>query len=200
MPRSLQNERQSLSVGKEDEKGRGVVDPGHVGNRSDDRVAKGKIVDDKNVALLKIALRRRREGAGAQEPQESGFDAARKELPMRSIGGDFFKRGKSGERGIDRNVSANRSASARSMELAMASFDMRSVFRWFEERLSSRAERSTAAQAAVVERESRDPSLSACGKMGPGSPSPPPPFPPPRAGGRKDGVSGVRDDSLRSLL
>src|SRR5262249_55657729 len=92
-----------LSIGEEDEKGRSVVDPGHIGDRSDDRPANGHIVDDENVALLKIALRRRREGTGAEEPQEFGFDAAWEELPLRWIGGDFFKLGRSSERGIARD-------------------------------------------------------------------------------------------------
>jgi hypothetical protein len=63
----------------------GIVDPRHVGNGGNDRLSDGHVLDDDDIALLQITLRRRRERAGAQQPQQVRLDRTRQEAAMRAI-------------------------------------------------------------------------------------------------------------------
>ena len=54
------------AIGEKDQKDRSGRHPGHVGDQVADRAAAGRVGDDEDVALLQVALGRRRERAGAQ--------------------------------------------------------------------------------------------------------------------------------------
>ena len=80
--------RRACSVGQEHHQHRRVREPGHVGHERDQRLPLIRCGEDQDVGLLQIALGRRREGAGTQEPQQCGLDRLVEKIPMHAVAGD----------------------------------------------------------------------------------------------------------------
>ncbi len=102
----LGDRRHAGAVGDEHQERRRVRDPRHVGDGGRDRALHGLVVDDDDVALLQIALGRRRQRAGAQEPQRVGRNRLRKETAVAAMARHGGKFGKAEKVGIDRNALA----------------------------------------------------------------------------------------------
>ena len=59
------------------------------------------VAHDENVGLLQIAFRRRRQGAGAQQPQQIRRHLARLIAPLYAMGGDAGEFVQPGQAGVD---------------------------------------------------------------------------------------------------
>ena len=130
--------RQPFAVGDEHQEGRRVHDPRHVGNGRDDAGTDCRVGDDDDVALLQVALGRRRKRAGAQQPQQVGREWRAAESAGASDGRRFGRaRSRPGSAGSIAMSSPKRSASAAAMAFNRASSDISSdmnlLRRWIEE-------------------------------------------------------------------
>jgi hypothetical protein len=107
---------QAPAVGQEDQEYRRLAYPRHVGDEIRDRAPFGRLANDQDIALLQIALRRRRKRASTEQIDQVAIHRARRIAPdgavirepgksvearHRRIDGETFAEAL-GERGLDR--------------------------------------------------------------------------------------------------
>src|SRR5439155_26214913 len=76
-------------------------DPRHIGDQLADGAARSVVSDNEDVALLQVAPRGRRERAGAEKPQQRGFDDLVAVAPLRAMTRDSRKLIQTGKARID---------------------------------------------------------------------------------------------------
>jgi hypothetical protein len=89
------------AVAQEHQQHRRLREPRHIGHQRDDGAPLRLILHVQNVRLLQIALRGRRQRAGAQEPQQCGLDRLVEEIPVHAVAGNAGELVEALERRID---------------------------------------------------------------------------------------------------
>jgi hypothetical protein len=80
--------RQPAAIGEKDEKNRRFTHPRHFRKQVCDGINFPIVTNNENIRLLKITLRRGREGAGAQQSQQLRLYTTRAIAPMHAMRGN----------------------------------------------------------------------------------------------------------------